>query len=157
MEVKKKVAKEWEIWDKEEAVKSEKEAKKLVPERFYKWIHIFGKKASERISTRKLWDYAIDTKERFVLRKRKVYPLSREEREQMCKFISEQLRKGYIRSSKLPQMVLVFFVGKKDSKKRIVQDYGYLNEWTIKIIILYLLFQILQKTQAQKKHLLRWT
>jgi len=29
-------------------------------------------------------------------------------------------------------MVLVFFVGKKDRKKRMVQDYRYLNEWTIK-------------------------
>jgi len=26
----------------------------------------------------------------------------------------------------------VFFVGKKDGKKRIVQDYRYLNEWTVK-------------------------
>jgi len=26
----------------------------------------------------------------------------------------------------------VFFVGKKDGKKRMVQDYQYLNEWTIK-------------------------
>ena len=29
-------------------------------------------------------------------------------------------------------MVLVFFIGKKDGKKRMVQDYRYLNEWTIK-------------------------
>jgi len=28
--------------------------------------------------------------------------------------------------------VLVFFVGKKDGKKRMVQDYRYLNEWMIK-------------------------
>ena len=29
-------------------------------------------------------------------------------------------------------MAPVFFVGKKDGKKRMVQDYRYLNEWTIK-------------------------
>ena len=29
-------------------------------------------------------------------------------------------------------MVPVFFVGKKDGKKQIVQDYRYLNEWMIK-------------------------
>ena len=29
-------------------------------------------------------------------------------------------------------MALVFFVGKKDRKKRMVQDYRYLNKWTIK-------------------------
>jgi len=28
--------------------------------------------------------------------------------------------------------VLVFFVEKKDSKKQMVQNYKYLNEWTIK-------------------------
>jgi len=42
------------------------------------------------------------------------------------------LRKGYIRPSKSPQTALVFFVGKKNGKKRMVQDYKYLNEWTIK-------------------------
>jgi len=29
-------------------------------------------------------------------------------------------------------MVPVFFVGKKDEKKRMVQNYRYLNEWMIK-------------------------
>jgi len=78
----KKVAEKWEIWNKEEEVaKSEVEAKKLVSERFHKWIYVFGKKASERILTRKLWDHTIDTKKGFVLRKGKVYPLLREERE----------------------------------------------------------------------------
>ena len=67
-----------------------------------------------------------------MLRKRKVYPLSREEREEVHKFIQEQLRKEYIRPSKLLQMAPVFFIGKKDGKKKIVQDYRYLNEWTIK-------------------------
>jgi len=67
-------------------------------------------------------------KEVFVLRKGKVYLLSREEREEVHKFIKEQLRKEYIRLSKLPQIALVFFVGKKDDKKQIVQDYQYLNE-----------------------------
>ena len=61
-----------------------------------------------------------------------MYPLSREEREEVREFIKKQLRKGYIRLSNLPQTALVFFVGKKDGKKRIVQDYWYLNEWTVK-------------------------
>ena len=43
----KRLVEEWEIWDKEkEVVKSEGKAKKLVPERFHKWIHIFDKKAN---------------------------------------------------------------------------------------------------------------
>ena len=55
-----------------------------------------------------------------MLRKGKVYPFSREEKGEACEFIKEQLRKDYIRPSKSPQIVLVFFVGKKDGKKRIV-------------------------------------
>jgi len=128
MEVK-KVAEEWEIWDEEEEVaKSEAEAKKLVPEKFHRWIKVFEKKQSERMPTRKLWDHAIDVKEGFMPQKGKVYPLSREEREEVREFVKEQLRKGYIQPFKSPQTVPVFFVGKKDGKKRMVQDYRYLNE-----------------------------
>ena len=47
MEVK-MIVEEWEIQgEEEEAAKSEEEAKKLVLKRFYKQIHIFGKKASK--------------------------------------------------------------------------------------------------------------
>ena len=93
---------------------------------------MFGKKQSEKMPMRKVWNHVIDIKEGFVPRKGKVYPLSREEREEMREFTKEQLRKEYIWLLKSLQMVLVFFVGKKDGKKRIVQDYRYLNEWTIK-------------------------
>ena len=65
---------------------------------------------------RKPWDHAIDIKEGFILKKGKVYLLSREEREEVHEFISEQLRKGYIRLSKSPQTTPVFFVGKKIEK-----------------------------------------
>ena len=104
----------------------------MVPEKFYKWIKVFSKKQLERMPTRKVWDHVINVKEGFVPRKGKVYPLSREEREEVQEFIKEQLRKGYIRPSKSSQMAPVFFVGKKDRKKWMVQDYRYLNEWTIK-------------------------
>jgi len=83
------------------------------------------------MSTRKLWDYAINMKEGFVPKKRMVYPLLREKREEVHEFIAEQLRKGYIRPFKLPQIAPVFFV-EKNSKKRMVQNYQYLNKWTVK-------------------------
>ena len=41
----KRIVEKWEIWDEEEEVaRSEAEAKKLVLERFHKWIKVFGKK-----------------------------------------------------------------------------------------------------------------
>ena len=64
-----------------------------------------------------MWDHAIETKERFVLRKWKVYLLLRKERGEMCKFMEEQLSKEYIRLSKSPQIALVFFVEKKMVKR----------------------------------------
>jgi len=104
-------------------VKSEAEAKKMVPENFHKWIKVFGKKQLERIPTRKVWDHVIDVK------KGEGVPIvkggkRRGERE----FVKEQLRKGYIWLSKSLQMAPVFFVGKKDGKKWMVQDYRYLNK-----------------------------
>jgi len=103
-----------------------------VPEHFNKWIQVFGKKQSERMPMRKLWDHTIEVKKEFIPRKGKVYLLSREKRKEVHKFIKEQLRRRYIKPSKSPQTALVFFVGKKNGKKRIMQDYQYLNEWTVK-------------------------
>jgi len=54
--------------------------------------------------------------------------LLREKRGEVCRFINKQLRKEYIRFLKSSQIVPVFFVEKKNGKKRMVQDYRYLNE-----------------------------
>jgi len=72
---------------------------------------------------KKLWNHAIEIKEGFVPRKGKIYLLSRKERGEEYEFIEEQLRKEYFRLLKSSQMASVFFVGKKDSKKHMVQDY----------------------------------
>ena len=42
------------------------------------------------------------------------------------------MRKKYIQPSKSPQMLLMFLVPKKNRKKRMMQNYRYLNSWTIK-------------------------
>ena len=92
----------------------------MVPRQFHKYLK---KKELERMPMRKTWDRAIDLREGFVLKKRKIYPLLRIEREEVQEFVKDQLRKGYIRPLKSPQTLLVFFVLKKDGKKRMVQDY----------------------------------
>jgi len=82
--------------------------------------------------TRKVWDHAIDLKETFKPQKGRIYPLSKNKREKVQNFVEDQLRKGYIRPSKSPQMSPVFFVGKKDGSKWIVIDYCNLNDQTVK-------------------------
>ncbi len=48
MEVR-KIAEKWEIWDEEEEVaKSEAEAKRLVPEKFHRWIKGVWKRSSRK-------------------------------------------------------------------------------------------------------------
>ena len=94
------------------------------------------------------------------MQKGKVYPLSREKREEVREFIREQLRKGYIQLLKSSQTALVFFIEKKDRKKRMVQDYQYLNEWTIKNnYLLLLISDILENIGTKKVFIeidLRW-
>ena len=61
----------------------EEKVKKLVPEKFHRWIKVFGKKQSKKMPTQKIWNHAIDMKEGFVLGKGKMYSLSRDEREEV--------------------------------------------------------------------------
>ena len=75
------------------------------------------------------------------------------------------MRKGYIRPSKLPQILPVFFVLKKDGKKRMVQkrmvqNYQYLNSWTIKnnypLLLISELIDSIGKKKMFTKMDLRW-
>ena len=86
---------------KEEDVMEVRMTEEMVPRRFYKYLKVFEKKDSERMSTKKIWDHAIDLKEGFVPKKGKIYLLSRIEREEVQEFVKDQLRKEYIRPSML--------------------------------------------------------
>jgi len=121
---------------------------------------VFEKKESERMLTKKACNHAIDLREGFVPKKGKIYLLSRVEREEVQEFVKDQLRKGYIRLSKSPQTSPVFFVPKKDGKKRMVQDYRYLNSWTIKnnylLPLILDLINSIRKKRVFTKMDLRW-
>jgi len=122
-----------EDWGKEEEMEeNHRKIEEMVPKRFLKWKKVFGKVESERMPTRKIWDHAIDLKEMFKLRKGRIYPLSKMEREEVQKFVEDQLRKEYIRPFKSPQTSPVFFVGKKDGSKQMMMDYCNLNDQTVK-------------------------
>jgi len=122
-----------EDWGREEEVEADhRKIEEMVLQKFLRWRKVFGKIKLERIPTRKIWDHTIDLKKMFKPQKERIYPLFKDKREEVQKFIDDQLRKGYIRPSKSPQTSPVFFVGKKDGKKRMVMDYHSLNEQTIK-------------------------
>jgi len=126
-------ADEKEDWGREKEMEIDhQKIETMVPKRFHQWLKVFGKVESERMPVRKVWDHAIDVKEDFKPSKAKVYPLSRNEREEVQKFVDEHLKKGYIRPSKSQQMSPVFFVGKKDRGKCMVMDYHKLNRQMVK-------------------------
>jgi len=96
-----------EDWGKEEEMEEDhRKIEEMVPKKFLKWRKVFGKVESERMPTRKIWDHAIDLKETFKPQKGKIYPLSKNEREEVQNFVEDQLRKGYIRPSKSLQTLL---------------------------------------------------
>ena len=122
-----------EDWGREEEIEEDhRKIEEMVLKKFLKWKKVFRKVESERMPTRKIWDHAIDLKEMFKPWKGKIYLLSRNEREEVQKFVEDQLRKGYIRPSKLPQTLPVFFIGKKDGSKQMIMDYCNLNSQTVK-------------------------
>ena len=121
---------------------------------------MFEKVELERMPTRKVWDHAIDFKETFKPWKRRIYPLSKNEREEVQNFVEDQLRKGYIRPSKFPQTLPVFFVGKKNRSKQMVIDYCNLNDQTVKNnYLLPLIMELIDNMGSKKvftKIDLRW-
>jgi len=141
-----------ENWGREEEIEEDhRKIEEMVPKKFLKWKKVFGKVESERMLTRKVWDHAIDLKETFKPQKGRIYPLSKNKREEVQNFVENQLRKGYIRPSKSPQMLLVFFVGKKDRSKQMVMDYYNLNDQTVKNNYLLLLITDLINNIGSKK------
>ena len=59
-----------------------------------------------------------------------MYQLTQDEQKVLLEFIQEQQAKGYIQPLKSPYAA-PFFIKKKDGKLHPVQDYRWLNEWTI--------------------------
>ena len=140
--------------------KIEKTAEELVPKKYHQYLKIFSKEESERIPIRKPWDHTIELKDTFKSNKGRLIPLSCKEQEEVSAFIDDQLKKGYIWPSKSEQTSPVFFVPKKNGKKRMIQDYRYLNEHMVKNNYpLPLIVQLVDKLQGTKmftKMDLRW-
>jgi len=73
-----------ENWEKEEEIEEDhRKIEELVPRKFLKWRKVFGKVESERMPTRKVWDHAINLKEMFKPQKGRIYPLSKNKREEV--------------------------------------------------------------------------
>jgi hypothetical protein len=99
-----------------------------IPEEYKEFSSVFDDEASQRIPPSREWDHAIDLKPGAPdALDCKIYPMTREEDIALEKFIDEMVTNGYIQPSKSPYASPFFFIKKKDSKLRPVQDYRRLN------------------------------
>jgi len=149
---------EKEDWGREEEMEADyRKVEEMVPKRFHKWLKVFRKVESERMPVRKAWDHVIDLNDNFKASKARLYPLSRNKKEEVQKFVNEHLKKGYIRPSKSPQTSPVFFVGKKDGGERMVMDYRRLNKQTVKNNYPLPLITDLVDSMGNKRVFTKWT
>ncbi len=97
------------------ADKPKKMFEEMVPEDYHSFRDLFSKENFDELPERKSWDHAIklvpNAKSTLDC---KVYPLNRNEQEQLDKFLDENLESGRIRPSKSPFASPFFFVKKKD-------------------------------------------
>jgi len=93
---------------------------------------VFAKEDFDMLPEHRKWDHAIELIPGAEPKSSKVYPLSPLEQAELDAFLEENLRTGRIRPSKSPMAAPVFFIKKKDSSLRLVQDYRALNAVTVK-------------------------
>ncbi|SJL15525.1 uncharacterized protein ARMOST_19025 [Armillaria ostoyae] len=134
------------------AEKPSKTFEEMVPNDYRSFRDLFSKENFDELPERKPWDHAIElipnAKSTLDC---KVYPLNRNEQEQLDKFLDENLESGRITESKSPFASPFFFVKKKDGSLRPVQDYRKLNEMTIKNRYpLPLISELIDKLQGAK-------
>jgi len=84
---------------------------------------VFTKKNFDILPEHRQWDHAIKLIPGSEPKSSKVYPLSPVEQKELDSFLEKNLCTRQICPSKSPMVALVFFIKKKDSSLRLVQDY----------------------------------
>ena len=124
-----------------------------IPAKYHCHLSVFSEEASHRFPEPCIWDHAIELKSEAPSSiPGKVYQLTQDEQKALLEFVWEQQVKGYICPSKSPYAAPFFFIKKKDGKLQPVQDYWWLNEWTIKNhYLLPLISELIAWVQKAKK------
>jgi hypothetical protein len=142
------VAQEWAI----EATKKRSPKEMEVPEEYRRHAVVFSEEAAHQFPPSQPEDHAIQLKSDAPdMIKCKTYPLTRPEMEAAKKFLDENQAMGYIEPTNSPYSSPFFFIKKKDSTLRPVQDYREINKWTIRDVypipqITHILEQLQGKT-----------
>jgi len=104
-----------------------------LPEYIRPFTHLFNKKKFEKLPERHKWDHEINLMDKAPKElNAKAYTMTLKEEEALNQWLDEQLKAGLIIESKSRYAAPCFYIPKKDSLLRLVQDYRKLNQVTIK-------------------------
>jgi hypothetical protein len=122
-----------QTWASQLAEKHQTSSKPILLQEYERHAKVFSEREAQRFPGPRIWDHTIELKKDAPSTiPGKVYALTQVEQKALQEFLTEHLRKGYIRPSKSPYASPFFFIKKKDGKLRPVQDYRKVNEWTIR-------------------------
>ena len=103
-----------------------------IPEKYWSFTKVLREEALHCLPAHRPWDHAIDLIPRKTMKNSGIYCLMPSKSAALKEYITEHLRKGYIRPLSSSMASPFFFVNKKDGKLWPVQDYHKLNEITVK-------------------------
>jgi len=96
-------------------------------------MHLFNKKKFKKLPKRHEWDHEINLTEEAPKKLNiKAYAMTLKEEEALNQWLDKQLKAGLIVELKSRYAAPCFYIPKKDSSLRLVQDYRKLNQVTIK-------------------------
>jgi len=104
----------------------------LIPEEYHEFIDLYCKKKVDQLPPHGPYDHRIALMPRSKLSCRRVQRLSLAEGEELGMYVTENLKKGFIRHSQAEYRTPIIFARKKDSSLRICVNYRGLNKLTIK-------------------------
>jgi len=99
-----------------------------VPPIYKDFIEVFNERNCNILSPHREYDCEIKLKDNSNLFYGPIYPLTEAERDELKKYIKENLEKGFIRKSKLPSGASVLFVKKKVSLFHQHNDTKWVNK-----------------------------
>ena len=110
-----------QIAEKAIIAKGKKTFEEMVPAQYRNFAKVFSEDESQRLPDHQPWDHAIDLEPDTVKHwKTKSYPMPLAEQEELDKFLTEHITKGYLVPSKSPMASPVFFIKKKEDRKSVV-------------------------------------
>ena len=121
-------------WAREAAKNQVQLTEQMVPEEYQRHAKVFSEKESLHFPPKHEEDMTIPLKaDTPDVINCKVYPLTREERGLLEKFLAKELELRRIKEGPSPYMSPVYFINKKDSEeKRIIMDYRKVNKWMVR-------------------------